>query len=70
MEKSVSQAGDKALEILIGNLVLLCDHPEGQNKIQDHYKRELFVVESKHQDLNVYNIKPLCGKGPMHTVNW
>ena len=28
-EKSVSQARGKALEIPIGNLVLLCDHPEG-----------------------------------------
>ena len=68
-EKSVSQAGDNDLEIPIGNLVLLCDNPEGQNKIQDHYKSELFVVESKHKDPNVYKIKPLCGKDPMHTVN-
>ena len=69
MEKSVSQEGGKALEIPIGNLVLLCDHPEGQNKIQDNYKSGLFVMESKHQDPNVYNIKPLCGMGPMHMVN-
>ena len=26
-------------------------------------------MESKHQDLNVYIIKPLNGKGPMHAVN-
>ena len=70
VEKSVSQAGGKALKIPIGNLVLLHDHLEGQNKIQDHYKRELFVMELKHQDPNVYNIKPLCGKGPMCMVNW
>ena len=68
-EKSVSQAGDKDLKIPIGNLVLLHDHPEGQNKIQDHYKSELYVVESKQQDPNVYKIKPLCGNGPMHMVN-
>ena len=68
-EKSVSQAGGKDLEIPIGNLVLLCDHPEGWNKIQDHHKSELFVVESKHWDPNVYKIKLLCGKGPMHMVN-
>ena len=37
--------------------------------MQDHYKSELFVVESKHQDPNVYKIKPLCGKGPMNRVN-
>ena len=69
-EKSVSWAGGKALNIPIGNLVLLHDHPKGGNKIQDNYKNELFVVESKHQDLNVYIIKPLNGKGPMHKVNW
>ena len=27
-------------------------------------------MESKHWDPNVYTIKPLSGKGPMHTVNW
>ena len=32
-EKSVSQAGGKALKIPLGNLVLLHDHPEGHNKI-------------------------------------
>ena len=61
-EKSVSWEGGKALEIQIGNLVLLHDHQEGQNKIQDHYKSELFGMELKHWDPNVYNIKPLDGK--------
>ena len=69
-ETPVSQAGGKALEIPIGNLVLLHDHPKVCNNIQDNYKNEMFVIESKHQDLNVYVIKPLNGKGPMHTVNW
>ena len=69
-EKSVTRAGGKDLKIPIGNLVLWHDHLKGQNKIQDHYKSKLFVMESKHQDTNVYKIKPLCGKGPMHTVNW
>ena len=49
-EKSVSQAGGKALNIPIGNLVLLCDHPKGYNKIQDNYKTEVFAVELKHHD--------------------
>ena len=49
--------------------MLLRDHPEGRNKIQDNYKNELFVVESQHQDPNVYTIKSLNGKGPMHKVN-
>ena len=70
MEKSVTWAGGKDLKILIGNLVLLHDHPEGQNKIWDYYKSELFVVELKHRDPKVYKIKPLCGKGSMHMVNW
>ena len=68
--RPVSPAGGKALSIPIGNLVLLRDHPEGWNKIQDNYKNELFVVESQHQDPNVYTIKPLNGKGPMCKVNW
>ena len=50
--------------------MLLHDHPKGQNKIQDNYKNKLFVMESQHQDLNVYVIKPLNGKGPMCKVNW
>ena len=69
-EKSVSKARGKAPNIPKGNLVLLCDHPKGCNKIQDNYKNELFVVESEHQDPNVYIIKPLNGKGPMCMVNW
>ena len=27
-------------------------------------------MESKHWDPNVYNIKPLSGKGPVCMVNW
>ena len=64
VEKSVFRSGDKDLEIPIGNLVLLLDHLEGWNKIQDHYKSNLFVVKSNHCDPNVYKIKPLCGKCP------
>ena len=68
-EKSVSWAGGKALVIPIGNLVLPCDHLEGQNRIQDKYKSELFVMDLKHQDPNVYTNRPLNGKGPVHMVN-
>ena len=68
-KKSVSWARGKDLKIPMGNLVLLHDHPEGPNKIQDYYKSELYVIELKHQDPNVYEIKPLCGKGPMRMVN-
>ena len=69
VEKSVFQAGGKTLDVPIGNLALLHDHPEGQNKIHDNYDSEVFVMESKHQGPNVYTIKPLNGKGPMHMVN-
>ena len=67
-EKSVSQAGGKALNIPVGNLVLLHDHQEGCNKIQDNYRNEMFVVKLKLQDPNAY-MKPLNGKGPMCMVN-
>ena len=49
--------------------MLLHDLLEGHNKIQDNYKSELFAVELKHQEPNVYIIKPLNGKGPMYTAN-
>ena len=41
VEKSVSQPGGKALDIPLGNLVLLHDHPEG-HQIQDSYKVNCF----------------------------
>ena len=68
-EKSVSRAGGKVLNILLGNLVLLCNHPEGCNRVQDNYKSELCVMKVKHKVPNVYTIIPLNGKGPMHMVN-
>ena len=43
-KKSRARAGDKTLYILVGNLVLLRDHPEGGNKIQDNFKSKWFVV--------------------------
>ena len=68
--KSVPGAGGKDLNIQIGNLVLLQDHPECQNNIQGNYECQLSVMELKHQDPNVYSFWPLYGKGPMFTVNW
>ena len=56
VKKSQTRAGDKTLHILIGNLMLLGDHPGGQNKIQNNYKSELFVIVAHHKDLNVYVI--------------
>ena len=62
-------SGDKDFDIPIGNLVLLHDHPEGRNKIQDDYKLDLFEVTGKHSDPNAFFVKPLDGKGPVKQVN-
>ena len=62
-------SGDKDFDIPIGNLVLLRDHPEGRNKIQDDYKPDLFEVTDKHSDPNAFFVKPLDGKGPVKQVN-
>ena len=59
----------KTLDILDGNLVLLLDHLEGCNKIQDKYKEPEFVMVCRHAEPNVYDIKPVNGKGPVHIVN-
>ena len=62
-------SGDKDFDIPIGNLVLLRDHPEGQNKIQDDYKPDLFEVTGKHSDPSAFFVKPLDRKGPVKQVN-
>ena len=45
------------------------DHSEGQNKLQDNYKSELFVIVAHHEGPNVYIIQPLNKKVPKRTVN-
>ena len=50
-------------------MVLLRDHPEGHNKIQDRYKSKRFLVVGKHPEPNVYQIKLVNGNGPEWTVN-
>ena len=62
-------SGDKDLNIPIGNLVLLHDHPEGQNRIEDDHKPDLFEVTGKHSDPNAFFVKPLDRKGPVKQVN-
>ena len=62
-------SGDKNFDIPIGNLVLLRNHPEGRNKIQDNYKPDLFEVTGKHAYPNTFFVKPLDGKGPVKQVN-
>ena len=68
-KKSQIRTGGKTLQIPVGNLVLLRDHPEGHNEIQDNYKSELFVIVDHHKDPNVYIIQSLDEKGPKKTVN-
>ena len=62
-KNSQTRAGGKALHIQIGNLVLLRDHPEGWNKIQDNYKSQLFVIVAHHKDPNVSVIQSIIKKG-------
>ena len=68
-KKSQIRTSGKSLQIPIGNLVLLRDHPEGRNKIQDNYKSELFVIIEHHKDPNMYVIQSLDKKGPKKIVN-
>ena len=51
--------GGKDLHIPIGNHVLFCDHPEGQNKIQDRYKLDVYVVVGHHQEPSVCYVQLL-----------
>ena len=69
MQKSAARLNQKLLEIPEGNLVLLHNHPEGCNKIQDKYESKKFVVVGKCPEPNVYLIKPVNGNGPEQTVN-
>ena len=39
-----AHTGGKSLLILVGNHVLLWDHPNGHNKIQDRYKPDIYVT--------------------------
>ena len=56
-KKSQIRTGGKSLQISIGNLVLLRDHPKGCNKIQDNYKFEPFLIVNHHKEPNVYIIQ-------------
>ena len=69
MQNSAGRLNQKLLEIWEGNLVLLQDHPEGHNKIQNKYKSKKFEVVDRCPELNVYHIKPVNGNGPEQTVN-
>ena len=68
-EQSALRTGGKELSIPEGNLVLLQDHPEGQNKIQECFKDQEFVVVKQLHEPNVYRIQPVNGVGPGQIVN-
>ena len=54
----------KDLTIPVGNHVLLCDHTESQNKIQDQYKSDMYVMIGQHEEPNVYYSQLLNGHKP------
>ena len=58
-QHSKSHTGGKGLLIPVGNHVLLCDHPEGRNKIQDKHKSDIYIVVGHHKEPNVYYIQLL-----------
>ena len=70
-QHSKACAGSKSLLIPVGNHILLQDHPEGHNKIQDRYKHDIYVVIGHHQEPNVYYIQHLNAdcKGHPKVVN-
>ena len=59
MQHNKDHTGSKELTIPIGNHVLLHDHLEGHNKIQDQYKSDIYVMVGHHKEPNVYYIQLL-----------
>ena len=53
------QTAGKELVIPNGNHVLLQDHLEGHNKIQNRFKSDVYIVVRHHNEPNVYYIKLL-----------
>ena len=67
--KNRKLAGGKDLVIPVGNLVLLRDHPEGRNKIQNNNKDQIYIVTGHHEYKNAYWVKPLGSKVQSKQVN-
>ena len=59
MQHNKAHVGGKELLIPLGNHVLLQDHPEGWNKIQDKYKLDVYIVVSHHDKPNMYYVQLL-----------
>ena len=58
-QRNKCQTAGKELVIPIGNHVLLWDHLEGRNKIQNRFKSDVYIVVGHHDEPNVYYIKLL-----------
>ena len=58
-KRNQSHTAGKELVIPIGNHVLLHNHLEGHNKIQNRFKSDVFVVVDHHKEPNIYYIKRL-----------
>ena len=67
--KNRKAAGGRDLVIPVGNLVLLWDHPEGRNKIQDNNKNQIYIVTGHHDNRNANFVKPLGSKSQPKQVN-
>ena len=67
--KNQKVVGGKDLLIPVGNLVLLCNHPEGCKKIKNNNKDQIYIVTSHHEHKNAYFIKPLGSKIQPKQVN-
>ena len=64
-KRNRDRTGGKDITIPVGNQVLLRDHPEGCNKIQDRYKTDVYIVVGHHpQEPNVYYIQLLNSSKP------
>ena len=50
-------------------MVLLRDHLEGCNKIQDNNKDQIYIVTGHHDNRNAYFVKPLGSKCQPKQVN-
>ena len=67
--KNRKTVGGKDLVIPVGNLILLRDHPEGRNKIQDNNKDQICIITGHHNHQNAYFVKPLGSKCQPKQVN-
>ena len=64
-KRNQDQNSGKDMIIPVGNHVLLHNHLEGRNKIQDRYKTDVYVVVGHHQEQpNVYYIPLLDNSKP------